>query len=289
MISKSAQILLSGLKIIQLKDRVDFVNPPRSKVPKVPCFSSHHILSTSWVIQERKVIHFSPKGTLSNKQVIFLHGGGYSIEGSELHFRLIKKLMDTSNASFTYVDYPLAPESNVDTTLQMVMESYETLIKTYPNQQFILMGDSAGGGLALALALQIKERKIQAPEKIILLSPWLDLELTNPKIQEYVYEDMILDVEALLKIGEIYKGNHSFLDPMVSPKYGNFDGLGDITIFTGTSEIFYPDCVELKVQHAHEQVKIDIIVYEDMPHDWLLLPLPESKKAIQEVAEIIRK
>lgn len=286
MLSKSAKILLFGLKFIRLKDRVDFTHPKRSKLRPEPHFSSNYT-SIKTLIQNRNVISLSLKDSTSHKHVIFFHGGAYSLEATHLHFSLIKKLIDQSQASFTFIDYPLAPETTVDETLSMAMESYEYLLNNYPTDEFILMGDSAGGGLALALALQIRDKKIKQAEKIILLSPWLDLGCNHPKISEVASLDFILDRASLKKIGDLYRGLHSDTDPMVSPTSGQFDGLGDISVFVGTHEIFYFDCIELKSKHAHENVSINVSVYEEMPHDWLLLPLPESKQAILEVAQII--
>jgi epsilon-lactone hydrolase len=286
MVSKSAQILLFGLKFIRLKDRVDFTHPKRSKVRPEPHFSSKYT-SIKTLIQNRNVISLSLKDSSSHKHVVFFHGGGYSVEATKLHFTFIEKFIDQSKARFTFVDYPLAPEANVDDTLRMSMESYEYLIGKVPSDDFILMGDSAGGGLALALALKIRDKKLKRAEKIILLSPWLDLGCSHPKIPEIASLDMILDVSPLRKIGDLYRGSHSTTDPIVSPGNGHYDGLGDISVFVGTHEIFYYDCIELKSRHADEKVKIETFVYEDMPHDWLLFPIPESRKAIREVTDII--
>ncbi len=288
MLSKSAQILISGLKMIRLKDRVDFTRPSQSKIPLEPKLSSKYS-STKTQIRNRNVISMSLKVNASSKHIVFFHGGGYSLEATNLHFNLIKKLINQSHATISFVDYPLAPEACVDETLSMSMESYEYLLSKYPSDEFILMGDSAGGGLALALALKIRDKKLKRAEKIILLSPWLDLGCNHPKIPEIASLDTILDVSSLKKIGDLYRRNHSDTDPMVSPKYGQYDGLGDISVFVGTHEIFYYDCVELKDQHTKEKVNIRTFVYEEMPHDWLLLPIPESKKALLEVSQIINQ
>jgi len=289
MLSKTAQILISGLKIMRIKDHVDFTHPKRSVKALEPNLPSSKYTSSKVLIQNRNVISLGLIENTSHKHVIYFHGGGYSLEATNLHFSLIKKLIDHSHAPFTFVDYPLAPESTVDETLSMAMESYEYLLDKYPLDNFILMGDSAGGGLALALALKIRDKKLKQAEKIILLSPWLDLGCNHPKISELASLDTILDVSSLRKIGDLYRGSHEEIDPIVSPSNGQFDGLGEIHVFVGTHEIFYYDCIELIDHHLNEDVKIKTYVYDEMPHDWLLLPIPESKKAILEVVEIINQ
>jgi acetyl esterase/lipase len=289
MLSQSAKILISGLKFIRLKDRVDFTHPKRSEKPLEPHFPSSKYTNSKVLIQNRNVISLSLIDNPTHKHVIYFHGGGYSLEATSLHFNLIKKLIDYSHATFTFVDYPLAPESVVDETINMALESYEHLFSKYPSDEFILMGDSAGGGLALALSLVIRDRKLKPAEKIILLSPWLDLGCNHPKISELASLDTILDLSSLRKIGDLYRASHEENDPIVSPSNGQFDGLGEIHIFVGTHEIFYYDCIELIDHHLNEDVKIKTYVYDEMPHDWLLLPIPESKQAILEIVEIINQ
>ncbi len=289
MLSKTAQILISGLKIMRIKDHVDFTHPKRSVKPLEPNYPSSKYTSSKVLIQNRNVISLGLIENTSHKHVVYFHGGGYSLEATNLHFSLIKKFIDLSHAKFTFVDYPLAPEANVDETISMALESYEHLLSKYPSDEFILMGDSAGGGLALALSLIIRDKKIKPAEKIILLSPWLDLGCRHPKISELTSLDTILDVSSLRKIADLYRGSHEENDPIVSPSNGKFDGLGEIHVFVGTHEILYYDCVELIDHHLNEDVKIKTYVYDEMPHDWLLLPIPESKRAILEVVEIINQ
>ncbi len=287
LISIQAKMIFSILRWIRFKDRIDFVHPARSKRAKLPHLSKNKFFSIQSRLNDRNIVLLAPKFDRSNWHIMFLHGGAYSMEASQGHFNLIQKLIDTTKASITYVDYPLAPEATVDSTCAMVMKTYETLLQSLPNRQFVLMGDSAGGGLALSLALQIKAKGIKHPEKIILLSPWLDLGLSNPKINDLTQKDVILNPNALSAIAELYRGSHRLDDPMVSPQYGNLSGLGSIALFYGTHEIFYPDCVQLMAQHHLENVTILPYEYPQMQHDWLLLPIPESKQAIQDIKNFL--
>jgi len=287
LISTQAKIIFACLKWIRFKDRIDFTHPKRSKHVKLPHLPKSKTISIRSLINERTIVLLAPRYDRSNYHILYLHGGAYSMEASQGHFRLIQKLIDTTKASITYVDYPLTPESTVETTLAMVMKTYETLIQNLPTRQFVLMGDSAGGGLALALALQIKAKGIKRPEKIILLSPWLDCGLTHPQLDEQAKKDLILNPKSLKEVAELYRGTHRLDDPMVSPQYGNLSGLGTIALFYGTEELFYPDCVQFVSQHQTENVKIIPYEYPQMQHDWLILPIPETKQAIQAIRDFL--
>ena len=96
------------------------------------------------------------------------------------------------------------------------------------------MGDSAGGGLALALALIVKERGLKKPDNLVLYSPWLDVSMTNPEIPDYDSKDVILNLESMDEAADLYVSDLSKKDPRVSPIYGYLSDLGGILMFYGT-------------------------------------------------------
>ena len=237
----------------------------------------------------RLVLTISPIESKTLQHVIYFHGGGYSFEASGGHFQLMKQLIDRSNCMVTYVDYPLAPEFSVVDTMNMALETYSQLLSAYPKHQFVLMGDSVGGGLALSLSMLIREKGLKAAEKIILFSPWLDIKLTNERISLYEKRDFVLDAEPLRKIGQIYAGELHESHYLVSPKYGDLKGLGDIAVFFGSEEIFYPDCMEFCDAGNAGSTKIRAYEYAGMQHDWVILPIPEAYRALDEAAVFMRE
>ncbi len=146
------------------------------------------------------------------------------------------------------------------------------------------MGDSAGGGLSLALVQHMREEGSEQPAHLILLSPWLDVTLTNPAIQEVEALDVVLGVQGLRDAGEMYAGETGTTHYHVSPIYGSVKDLAPITLFIGTHDVLVADCRKLKAQAAAEGVEIDYHEYDEMMHVWMMLPAPEAEQAMNTIA-----
>lgn len=283
MVSKKAKMILTVLKLIKLKEKVDFVHPKRAKKPYFPAWYFKGYEVKNMTVMKKNVYTVS-KNRENNNHIVFFHGGGYSLGPTFIQYQFIKKIIDATKSTVSYVHYPLAPESYVEETLSMAAKTYEKLTQDYPDDSFSLMGVSAGGGLALALALRIKEMALKPPEKTVLFSPWLDITLMNPSIKLYEDKDVVLKTSSLKAIGIIYARGMDLHNPMVSPLFGNLNDLGDIAVFYGTDEIFYPDCRELCSKIGLKNTTVKEYVYEGMPHAFNILPIKESDQTIKETA-----
>lgn len=133
-------------------------------------------------------------GRADNKRhVFFLHGGAYVAEASAGHSRIVKHLVRDFGLHVTFIDYPLAPEYTATTTHRVVLNAYEEVAIRYPDHEFGLFGDSAGGGLALALLQVLRDAGAQhRPIRTALVSPWVDLTLSNPDSAALQRKDFIL-------------------------------------------------------------------------------------------------
>lgn len=285
--SKISESFFGVLGTIRFKKRVNFMKPKRSEKNKIPTMSTKQYMTTTLFVRKRPVYTIEPVDTEAKVHIVYFHGGGYSMEATGLHFQLMKNLVKQTGCALTYIDYPLAPEHTATETMAMSLAAYKKLKKGYAKHRFILMGDSAGGGLALALAMRIRDEEIAGPEQIILFSPWLDIGLTNEKIPQYEKRDVILDVAALREIGERYRGEIPADNYQVSPKFGSLKDLGKISVFYGTEEIFCPDCTELCDETRNGGVTVTGYEYQNMQHDWIILPIEEARKAIGEVGALV--
>ena len=213
------------------------------------------------------------------RHLLFFHGGSYVLEATAFHRRFIQVLAKKHHMTISFVDYPLAPESTAETTMAMALESYQKITSTYPDHTFFLFGDSAGGGLALALLQLLKKKSVLPfPQKTVLCSPWLDLTLQNRQIPDYEELDPVLSVEGLKFAASLYSGGEDLSNPTLSPLFGNMDGLGDILLFVGTHEVLYPDCLLLqeKIGKAKDST-LSMVLGEGLIHDWVLFPSKEAK------------
>lgn len=226
----------------------------------------------------RKIWTLSQKNIESDSVILYLHGGAYYANITNIHWDFVEQLIIRINATIVVPDYPLAPEATCIDTYQFLDAVYAKIISYYFSKKIMLMGDSAGGGLALGFAMKIKNEDIKQPQQIILLSPWLDVSMDNPEIANYDKLDKILSLNGLKIAGKKYAGNLSVTDFRVSPIYGDFNNLGEISIFIGTNDMLIADCLKCKKILEDQNISFNFFKYPKMFHDWVIVTnLNEAK------------
>ena len=241
-------------------------------------------------INGHKVFTLSPKNKpKSENHILYLHGGAYVQCFNKFQWYFLADLIRNTGSTIIAPDYPLAPVYNYKDAYEMVTTLYNKLIATVKNDNFILMGDSSGGGLALALAQKMRDEKIRQPNHIILLSPWLDITLSNPDINNIEPADLFLEKESLQRAGKLFAGNTDTANFLLSPINSSLDGLGNITVFTGSSEILAADARKLKRLAESGGNDLTYYEYEGMMHGWMFLNLPESKETRQQVFKLVQR
>ena len=219
----------------------------------------------------RKVFILTPKNTQkTNKVILYLHGGSYVAETSSDHWNFLEKVVNDTGATIILPDYPLTPKYTYKDVFTMITPLYKEIIEEVDINNLILMGDSAGGGMALALAERMGEENIQMPNKTILISPWLDVRLQNPEIDEVQKRDKELSKETLKLAGVAYAGEDGIDSYLVNPIDGNLSKLKNITILTGTNDILNPDVHVLQEKAKQIGVNIEIKEYESAGHIWII-------------------
>ena len=229
-----------------------------------------------------------PLNKVGKKHIIFLHGGGFVYEIMSHHWKFLGLLIDSLQCTITVPIYPLAPKHQYQEVFDMIIPIYQQIISEVKLDDLVIMGDSAGGGTSLALAQLLKEKDLPQPGNIILISPTLDMPFTNPKIIEVENLDPLSAVPALIDITKWYAGEKGSKYYLVSPIYGDSEGLGKLSLFTGTHDIFYPDAKKFKQMADEKGVKINYYEYPDMIHGWPMFFFPESRKATKQILEIIK-
>lgn len=240
-------------------------------------------------IDGHKVFTLIPKNNRSTKHILYLHGGAYVQGFVRPHWDFLSLLIDNLKCTITAPDYPLAPTYTYKESFKMVGALYKKLISTVEAKDLILMGDSAGGGFALSLAQMMRIEEIKQPGQIILLSPWLDIGLTNPGIKAIDLIDPFLSVESLRQAGQLYSGGTTPAHYLLSPINGPLEGLGKLSVFIGSSEILVADARKLKELMESRGIDLNYFEYPDMFHVWMLLNLPESKKAKKQILALLKE
>ena len=238
----------------------------------------------------RKVWTISQNANETDVAILYLHGGAYMGNIRKQHWDLIEQLISKTNSTIVVPDYPLAPESNCKETYIFIDVLYSKLITEYPAKRIILMGDSAGGGLAFGFVQQLRNEKKMQPNQIIIFSPWLDVSMNNPDIELIDKEDKILSIRGLRTAGQKYAGNFDLKDYRVSPIYGELAGLCRISIFTGTKDILNADAKVCKQLMKDQQINFNYFEYPKMFHDWVIITsLKESQNVISKVNNLVNE
>ncbi len=221
--SLTLNILTGVLKAIHAKRILAWVakNPPRSTHGFVPegVETDQRFKVKSQLVNKQEIATIERNDNLLNKpHIFFLHGGAYLLEALPTHWALIKNVIQETNSRITFLDYPLTPEYDYMATFDMVSESYDLVTRQYANDEFVFMGDSAGGGLAFAFNQKlILEEHPKLPIKTILLSPWLDLSLSHPDIDRMEKKDVLLSRSILNYCANHYAGRADQSQYMLSP------------------------------------------------------------------------
>ncbi|MFI9508200.1 alpha/beta hydrolase fold domain-containing protein [Nocardia sp. NPDC052566] len=235
----------------------------------------------------RRVYIVGPRTGDGHRQVLYLHGGGWSISITDPHWQLIAKLVQRLGCTVTVPMYPLAPEHTAEGVFAYLLPLYADLVNRWGAGALTVMGDSSGGNVALSLVLQARARGLPQPGRIVLLSPFLDATLTDPRIAELDRTDSIITARGLRAFADRYAGGLDPGDPIVSPLFGNLDGLAPVAVFTSTSEILNADAHLLRQAASRAGFPLTWHEYPGMLHVWPLFPIPEADRAIDQMVEFI--
>lgn len=238
------------------------------------------------------VVTITPKAGAGEGQshLLYLHGGGYVLDVAGLHFETVCRLCDRLGASATVPIYPLAPEHKAPEVLAAMRSLYGEVVVQHGAANVTVMGDSAGGGMALALAQMLKADDAELPASLVLWSPWLDATATAEGQAAIERKDRMLAQSGLRMCGAAYGGDLPLDDPRVSPLFGDLDGLPPMAIFSGTGDILLVDGQRLAAKlEAMGVTGFEYHEYPDMFHVWMLLPVPEGKQALEQTARFIER
>ena len=269
---------------------------PKAGTPQPPAFAApdgwdYDTLQMGNVKTERLT---NPQGS-GNRVVLQLHGGGYVGPLHDAYRQMAVRHAVLANARETYmIHYRLAPKYTYPAALEDATAVYKNLLKKgIKAEHIIIIGDSAGGNLALALSVYLKEQHLPQPKLLILISPWTTMDNAVPSRVYNADKDAVLGKNTPM-YGEVknllsYAKGFSRTDPRLSPLYADLTGLPPMLIQAGGYELLLDDSTELLKRAAAHDVDVTLTVYPGMPHDFaLVMPeLQESVDSFREIADFI--
>ena len=236
----------------------------------IPAYVSKEFNLRKERYNQKDVYILSPKEKKSQKVILYQHGGSYATNLTNVYWDFFADIIKDTGATIIIPDYPLTPSYYYKDVFDMMVPLYEETIKKVGTDNLIVMGDSAGGGLSLALCQEAGKRELEQPSKLILISPWLDVSMKNSKIDEVQKNDKLLNKDLLKIAGQVYARDKDINYDFISPINGPLDKIKNVTIFSGSYDILNPDA-ELFVEKAKKLgLKIDYRKTEKAVHIWIL-------------------
>ena len=230
--------------------------------------------------------------TRREQAVLYLHGGGFKIGSINSHRELMANISDAAGCRVLGIDYRLAPEHPFPAALEDVLATYEWLrSEGYQPRELAFAGDSAGAGLALSAMLALRDAHRPLPAAAVLMSPWTDLTASGPSYQSRADADPIYRRSMILMMAGAYLGpDGDARAPLVSPLFGDLNGLPPMLIQVGDREIVLSDSVLLAEKARAAGVEVAVEIWEGMIHVFQQFPaeLVEARQALQSAGLFLR-
>ena len=226
-----------------------------------------------------------------DRYILYFHGGGYALGSAPLFRDFTWRIGAAARACVLYFDYRLAPEHPFPAALEDAVAVHRWLAGRFDPRRIAFLGESAGGGLALATLYKLRDDGLALPAAAVAVSPWTDLALTGHSLRSNAAVDPILDVAELPARANGYLGGADPCHPYASPLYGDASGLPPTLIQVGSEEILRDDALRMADKLRAAGCAVEIEVWPRMPHGWHLYAriLPEGRDAIERIGAFLRK
>lgn len=222
--------------------------------------------------------------------ILYFHGGGYFFGSPRTHKKMLARLSQLAGIPALLPDYRKAPEQPYPGAIEDALAAYTHALETHRGDQIVLGGDSAGGGLALALLHEICTRGLPQPAMTFALSPWTNLADTFPEHRPTNATEVILPPERLFEVAREYAADTPLTHPHISPIYGDFTGAGEVLILVSDSEILFDDSRRMVGKLKDQGVPVSMLIDKGLPHVWPIFHwmLPEAERSLKHLAAAIR-
>ncbi|MEO7377590.1 MAG: alpha/beta hydrolase [Nakamurella sp.] len=228
------------------------------------------------------VYRLSPRRPGARGEIVYLHGGAWIHEITRRQWLFAARMAVTTGRPMTVPIYPLAPFGHASQVVDGVADLAVALARPVS-----LLGDSAGGTIAVSAASALRDRGTPA-DRLVLVSPAFDLSFTHPELARIEPSDPWLSPAGLVLAADLWRRDLAVDDPRVSPLHGDLRGLPPVTIFSGTRDIMNADAHAFRRRATAAAVPVMLHEAPGMIHDYPLLPTPEGRRALALAAAALR-
>ena len=234
----------------------------------------------------------SPTVSPSSPVLLYLHGGGFIACSPETHRPLVCSLARRLNATAFVPAYRLAPEHRYPAALDDALRAYRYLLESrgVSPSQLVVIGDSAGGGLALSLLLAVREQHLPMPAALVTFSPWADLSASGASLDENTDSCAMFAGDTIRRAAEFYLGDHDPFDPLLSPVYADLHDFPPMLVHASCDEVLRDDAVRVVERARDAGVPVTFRLWRHVPHVWQVFAavLPEAKESLADVVTFVR-
>ncbi|MEH2506397.1 monoterpene epsilon-lactone hydrolase [Bradyrhizobium sp. AZCC 1578] len=272
---------------IQIEDARRQVARFAQLVPRVPRGTELVVVDAGGVKAER----IATPRSLPNRYVVHLHGGAYLLGFPALFRDFNWRIADVTGARVLCIDYRLAPEHSFPAAVEDVTAAYRWLISQRAEPRHVaFVGESSGGGLALASMMRLRDEGSSLPAAAVVVSPWTDLALTGQSVTDYGSSDPMVPVELMPKAVELYLGNTDPRSPYASPLYGDPVGLPSTLVLAASDEALRDDAVRMAKRLRAAGCDVELELWPRMFHVWHMFAriLPEARAAIERIGAFLQ-
>lgn len=229
-------------------------------------------------------------GAAQNRLVLYFHGGGFVSGSPETHRGVIARLCEAAETNAFSLSYRLAPEFAFPASVRDGIDAYRHLLaRGHAGRSIVIAGDAAGGGLAFAVTLAIRNAGLDMPAGVIGISPWADLSLSGWSMLQNAKSDAALSWDLLFISARNYLRKALPTDPYASPVYADFKGFPPIMVHAGALEVLRDDASRIGEKAAAAGVPVSVEIYDGMQHVFQANPyVPEAKVSLGRLGNFIR-
>lgn len=225
------------------------------------------------------------------RTILYLHGGGYYFCSPRTHRAITFGLAPRADADVFSLDYRLAPEHPFPAALDDALAAWRALLASgIRADSAVIAGDSAGGGLALATLVALRDAGDPLPAGALLFSAWTDLASTGASMHDNDGTDPMFRGDVFSRIAPMYLGDTSATHPLASPLYAELRGLPPLFLRAGSTEVLLDDTRRVAARARDADVVVDCAIWPDMPHIWPIYApfMPEARRVLDEAARFVR-
>jgi acetyl esterase/lipase len=234
---------------------------------------------------------YRPEAATPGKVLLYIHGGAYALGSCDSHRKLVTHIARAAGIEAVLFEYRLAPEHPFPAGLDDTLAAYRALLdKGFSAEDVFIGGDSAGGGLTMALLLQLRHAGIDLPRAALMLSPFLDMTASGESVKTRAQQEPWFNAEDIVVVIRHYCPDQDLKNPLLSPVYANVAGMPPMLIQVGDDEILLSDSTRIADKLTAAGCDVQLEVFPEMWHVFQLFvgKMPESRAAIKKIGAYIK-